>query len=63
MQFRDNNRQVTHLFKDLLTQSEGATWFELLLGDKDGRSVHLLLREHYVGEAHEMTLHSPLRSF
>jgi hypothetical protein len=53
IQFRDDNRQVYHLFKDLLTKTEGATWFEKV-NDGDGRSAHLLLREHYVGEAHDM---------
>ncbi|KAI2499225.1 hypothetical protein MHU86_15266 [Fragilaria crotonensis] len=32
---------------------EGATWFEKVK-DGDGRAAHLLLREHYVGEAHDM---------
>jgi hypothetical protein len=53
MQFRDDNRQVYHLFKDLLTKTEGATWFEKVR-DGDGRGAHLLLREHYIGEAHDM---------
>ena len=53
IQFRDDNRQVYHLFKDLLTKTEGATWFEKV-NDGDGRGAHLLLREHYVGEAHDM---------
>jgi hypothetical protein len=52
-QFRDDNREVYHLFKDLLTKTEGATWFEKVK-DGDGRRAHLLLREHYVGEAHDM---------
>jgi len=42
-----------HLFKDLLRKTEGATWFEKVK-DGDGRAAHLLLREHYVGEAHDM---------
>lgn len=53
MQFRDDNRQVYHLFKDLLTKTEGATWFEKVR-DGDGRGAHLLLKEHYIGEAHDM---------
>jgi hypothetical protein len=53
MQFCDDNRQVYHLFKDSLTKTEGATWFEKVR-DGDGRSAHLLLREHYIGEAHDM---------
>ena len=52
-QYRDDNREVYHLFKDLLTKTEGATWFEKVK-DGDGRGAHLLLREHYVGEAHDM---------
>jgi hypothetical protein len=51
-QYRDDNREVYHLFKDLLTKTEGATWFEKVK-DGDGRAAHLLLREHYVGEAHD----------
>jgi hypothetical protein len=52
-QFKDDNREVYHLFKDLLTKTDGATWFEKV-NDGDGRAAHLLLREHYVGEAHDM---------
>ena len=52
-QYRDDNREVYHLFKDLLTKTDGATWFEKV-ADGDGRAAHLLLREHYVGEAHDM---------
>jgi hypothetical protein len=52
-QYRDDNREVYHLFKDLLTKTEGQTWFEKVR-DGDGRAAHLLLREHYVGEAHDM---------
>lgn len=51
--FIDDNRDVYHLFKDLLTKTEGATWFEKVR-DGDGRAAHLLLKEHYVGEAHDM---------
>jgi hypothetical protein len=52
-QYREDNREVYHLLKDLLTKTEGATWFEKVK-DGDGRAAHLLLREHYVGEAHDM---------
>ena len=57
-QYRDDNREVYHLFKDLLPKSDGATWFEKVTdsdsdgdsdGDGDGRAAHLLLREHYIG--------------
>jgi hypothetical protein len=51
-QFHDDNREVYHLFKDLLTKTEGQTWFEKVK-DGNGRAAHLLLREHYVGEAHD----------
>ena len=51
-QYHDDNREVYHLFKDLLTKTEGQTWFEKVK-DGDGRAAHLLLREHYVGEAHD----------
>jgi hypothetical protein len=40
------------LSKDILTKTEGATWFKKVK-DGDGRAAHLLLREHYVGEAHD----------
>ena len=53
MQYREDNREVYHLLKDLLTKTEGQTWFEKVR-DGDGRAAHLLLREHYVGEAHDM---------
>ena len=52
-QYKDDNREVYHLFKDLLTKTEGATWFEKVKNG-DGRAAHVLLREHYVGEAHDM---------
>jgi hypothetical protein len=52
-QYREDNREVYHLFKDLVTKTEGATWFEKVK-DGDGRAAHLLLREHYNGEAHDM---------
>ena len=44
-QYVENNREVYHLFKDLLTKTDGATWFEKVT-DSDGRAAHLLLREH-----------------
>ncbi len=54
-QYRDDNREVYHLFKDLLTKTDGATWFKEF-PDEDKRAAHLLLREHdYGGEAHDMT--------
>lgn len=52
-QYTEDNREVYHLFKDLLTKTDGATWFEKV-SDGDGRAAHLLLREHYIGEAHDM---------
>ena len=51
--YTEDNREVYHLFKDLLTKTDGATWFDKVK-DGDGRAAHLLLREHYVGEAHDM---------
>jgi hypothetical protein len=51
-QYKEDNRHVYQLFKDLLTKTEGSTWFEKVK-DGDGRAAHLLLREHYVGEAHD----------
>jgi hypothetical protein len=52
-QYVEDNCEIYHLFKDLVTKTDGATWFEKVT-DSDGRAVHLLLREHYVGEAHDM---------
>ena len=49
--YRDDNLEVYHLFKDLLIKTDGAPWFEKVK-DGEGHPVHLLLREHYVGEAH-----------
>ncbi|KAI2490029.1 hypothetical protein MHU86_24544 [Fragilaria crotonensis] len=49
-QYVEDNREVYHLLKDLVTKTDGATWFEKVT-DGDGRAAHLLLREHYVGEA------------
>ncbi|KAI2502108.1 hypothetical protein MHU86_12338 [Fragilaria crotonensis] len=53
-QFKDDNREVYHLFKDLLTKTDGVTWFEKVADGDGRRAAHLLLREHYVGEAHDM---------
>ena len=36
-----------------MTKTDGATWFEKV-SNGDGRGAHLLLREHYIGEAHNM---------
>ena len=52
-EYREDNREVYHLFKDLLTKTDGATWFGKVK-DGDGCAAHLLLRDHYVGEAHDM---------
>jgi hypothetical protein len=52
-QYEEDNREVYHLLKDLLTKTDGATWFEKVKNG-DGRAAHLLLREHYIGEAHDM---------
>jgi hypothetical protein len=41
------------LSKDLLTKTEGVTWFEKV-NDGNGCGAHLLLHEHYFGEAHDM---------
>ncbi len=51
-QYKEDNRHVYQLFKDLLTKTEGATWFEKVKNG-DGRAAHLLLREHYVDKAHD----------
>ena len=51
--FIDDNREVYHLLKDLLTKTEGATWFEKVR-EGNGQAAYLLLKEHYIGEAHDM---------
>jgi hypothetical protein len=65
-QYREDIREVYHLFKDFLTKTEEATWFEKVR-DGNGRAAHLLLREHYIGEAHDMqsaaTANAKLESF
>ncbi len=48
----EDNREVYHLM-DLFTKTDGATWFEKV-SNGDGRGAHLLLRQHYIGEAHNM---------
>jgi hypothetical protein len=50
-QYHDDSRGVYLWFKDLLTKTEGQTWFEKVKND-NGRAAHLLLGEHYAGEAH-----------
>ena len=50
---RRRQPQSLRFFKDLLTKTEGATWFEKVRNG-DGSAAHLLLQEHYVGEAHDM---------
>ena len=52
-QYVEDYREVYHLFKDLVTKTDGATWFEKVT-DGDVRAAHLLLCEHYVGVAHNM---------
>jgi hypothetical protein len=52
-QYIEDNHEVYHLFKDLLTKTDGATWFDKV-SDRDGRATHLLLCEHYIGEAHDI---------
>ena len=51
-QYQDDSREIYHLLKDLFTKTEGQTWFEKVK-DGNGRAALLLLREHYVGEAHD----------
>ena len=53
LQFKEDNREAYYLFRDLLTKTDGAIWFEKVRAG-DGRTSHLLLQEHYVGEAHDM---------
>ena len=43
-QFQEYNREVYRILKDLLTKTDGATWFEQVK-DGDGRAAHLLLRD------------------
>ena len=50
--------KIYHLFKNLLTTTDGATWFDKVK-DGDGRAAFLLLWVHYVGEAHDMRRAAP----
>jgi hypothetical protein len=48
--FREDNRRVYRIYKDLMIGTDGWTWFNrATLGD--GRDAHLIITRHYYGDA------------
>jgi hypothetical protein len=48
--FREDNRRVYCIYKDLMIGTDGRTWFNrATVGD--GRDAHLLITQHYRGDA------------
>jgi hypothetical protein len=48
--FREDNRRVYRIYKDLMIGTDGWTWFNrATLGD--GRDAHLIITRHYRGDA------------
>jgi hypothetical protein len=48
--FREDNRRVYRIYKDLMIGTDGWTWFNrATVGD--GRDAHLLITQHYRGDA------------
>jgi hypothetical protein len=54
--YRDNNRQVYRIYKDLMIGTDGWTWFNRTVNG-DGSGAHLLIDQHYCGDA-ETALHA-----
>ena len=52
-QSKDDNCELYQFFNNLLTKTGGATWSEKV-NNGEGKADHLLLWEHYVGEARDM---------
>jgi hypothetical protein len=52
--YRDDNRQVYRIYKDLMIGINGWTWFNRA-PNGDGCAAHLLINKHYRGDA-EMAL-------
>jgi hypothetical protein len=48
--YRDDNRQVYRIYKDLMIGTDGWTWFNRA-PNGDGRAAHLLIDRHYRGDA------------
>jgi hypothetical protein len=48
--YRDDNRQVYRIYKDLMIGTDGWTWFNRA-PNGDGRAAHLLIDKHYRGDA------------
>jgi hypothetical protein len=54
--FREDNRRVYRIYKDLMIGTDGWTWFNHATPG-DGCDAHLILTRHYRGDA-EMALHA-----
>jgi hypothetical protein len=61
LQFVDDNYSVYHLLKDLAIKIDVATWFDKVKNG-DRLASHLLLQDHYIGEAHNMYRAAPATS-
>jgi hypothetical protein len=48
--YEDDNREVYHIYKDLMIDTDRWTWFSRA-PEGDGRRAHLLISEHYRGTA------------
>jgi hypothetical protein len=48
--FREDNRRVYRIYKDLMIGTDGWTWFNRATPG-DGRDAHLILTRHYRGDA------------
>jgi hypothetical protein len=48
--YREDNRQVYRIYKDLMIGTDGWTWFNRA-PNGDGRAAHLLIDKHYRGDA------------
>jgi hypothetical protein len=50
LNYEDDNREVYRIYKDLMIDTDGWTWFSRA-PDGDGRRAHILISEHYRGTA------------
>jgi hypothetical protein len=48
--YGEDNREVYHIYKDLMIGTDGWTWFNCA-PNGDGLAVHLLIEHHYCGDA------------
>jgi hypothetical protein len=47
--FKDDNRQVYRIYKDLIVGTDGWAWF-LMAPKGNGRAAHCFLQQHYLGD-------------